>query len=434
MDGKKLLLKGAIMIDPAQDIEERRDILIDDGVVLDISPYIEENKDDFEVIDLEGKYLAPGMVDLHVHLREPGEESKETIASGTAAAVNGGVTSVFCMPNTVPAIDNSLTLEFVKEKARQANLARVYPVGALTKNRAGVEMSNYSSLLSAGVKAFSDDGSFVNNSMLMLNIFKYLSRFDTIVFSHCEDESLTGEGLVHDGYYGSILGLAGIPEVSETVAVARDILLAQASDSRLHISHVSCAGSVEWIRWAKERGLKVTAEVTPHHLLLTDETIVSYDPVYKMKPPLRTERDRQALMDALKDRTIDVIATDHAPHGREDKNGLFREAAFGVISLDFALSLMITELVKKNLMTLKELVYSYSCRPAEIMGLPAGSLRKGSPADIVVIDMNCQETIDEDLFYSKGRNTPFTGRAIEAKPVMTFVGGDLKMRDGKVKV
>ncbi len=429
---KKLLLKGAILVDPAQNIEGRRDLIIEDGLVLDIAPSFEENSDFFDVIDLTGKYMAPGMVDLHVHLREPGEESKETIASGTAAAVNGGITSLFCMPNTIPAIDNSLTLEFVKEKARQAALARVYPVGALTKSREGKEMSNYSSLIKAGVRAFSDDGSFVGNSMLMLNIFKYLSRFDVTVISHCEEESLTGDGLVHDGYYGSILGLAGIPEVSETVAVARDILLAQASNGRLHIAHVSCAGSVEWIRWAKERGIKVTAEVAPHHLLLTDEAIMSFDPSHKMKPPLRTERDRQALLEGLLDNTIDAIATDHAPHNREEKNCLFREAAFGVVSLDFALSLMITELVKKNLMTLSELIYSYSCRPAEIMGLPAGNLRKGSPADIVVIDMDCEGCIEEDTFYSKGRNTPFGGRKITAKPVMTFVGGKLKMKDGKV--
>lgn len=429
---KPVLLKGGTLVDPSQSINERRDLLIENGKVRDISFSLEPGEEYADIIDLSGRFIAPGMVDLHVHLREPGEEYKETIRGGSAAAAAGGVTSLCCMPNTVPVIDNRMTVENIKEKSLLANLVHVYPVGSLTKECRGKEMSNYASLLSAGVKAFSDDGSYVDNSALMLNILKYLSRFNAVAISHAEDTQLAGSGDAHEGYYANMLGITGIPAVAETAAVARDILLAQAAGGRLHVAHVSCAGSIEWIRWAKENGIDVTAEVTPHHLLLTDAELENYNTDAKMKPPLRTEHDRQALIEALREGVIDVIATDHAPHTREDKNCVFREAAFGVISLDFGVSLMLTELVHTGNLSLEDFVYRYSCRPAEILGLPAGTLKKGSAADVVILDLQGEDIIDDNKFYSLGSNTPFRGWKTRGKPVMTFVNGKMKMKDGKV--
>ncbi len=431
---KPVLLKGGILIDPSQKVSDRRDLLIDKGKISDIAPSLETGEDNIDIIDITGKVIAPGMVDLHVHLREPGEEEKETISDGTAAAVAGGVTSLCCMPNTTPSIDSSLIVKYIQEESLKVNLAHVYPIGSLTKRREGKEMSNYASLISAGVKAFSDDGNYIDNSMLMLNILKYLSRFDVVAISHCEDAALAGVGTAHDGYYANILGIPGIPAVAETVAVARDILLTQAVGGRLHVAHVSCAGSVELIRRAKEDGINVTAEVTPHHLLLTDEALGNFDSMAKMKPPLRTENDRQSLIQALRDGIIDIIATDHAPHTSVDKNCLFQEAAFGVTSLDFGLSLMLTELVNTGIITIEELINCYSCRPAEILGIPAGTLKKGAIADIVILDLSAEGIIDSEKFYSRGLNTPFTGRSIKGKPVMTFLEGKMKMKDGKVYV
>ncbi len=430
--GKRILLKGATLVDPSQKINDYRDLLIADGKIIDLAPSLEKGDGNVEVIDLEGKVITPGMVDLHVHLREPGESARETIEDGLTAAIAGGVTSVCCMPNTLPAVDNNLMVEYVKGKAHQANLGHLYPLGALTKGREGQEMNNYASLIEAGAIAFSDDGNFVNNSLLMWNIFKYLIPFQKLVVSHCEDSSLVGKGVAHDGYYASVLGLEEIPQVAETVAVARDALLAQATGGSLHIAHVSCAGTVEWIKWAKENGVNVTAEVTPHHLLLTEEYLEGFNTMAKMRPPLRSENDRQALLEGIRTGVIDIIATDHAPHKWEDKDCLFAEAAFGVSSLDYAVSLLLTELVHPGIISLDELVNIYSCKPAALMGLSAGTLRKGAVADIAVLDLHAGDTIDSSNFYSRGRNTPFDGRHIKGKPVMTFVEGEIKMKDGKV--
>ncbi len=430
--GKRILLKGAILVDPSQEINDYRDLLIADGKIIDIAPSLEIYEDDVEVIDLEEKVIIPGMVDLHVHLREPGERARETIEDGLTAAIAWGITSVCCMPNTLPAVDNYMMVEYIKGKAHQANLGHLYTVGALTKGRAGQEMTDYASLIDAGAVAFSDDGNYVDNGLLMWNIFKYLVPFRKLVVSHCEDSSLVGKGVAHDGYYASVMGLKEIPRVAETVAVARDTLLAQATGGNLHIAHVSCAGTVEWIRWAKENGIKITAEVTPHHLLLTEECLEGFNTMAKMRPPLRSESDRQALLEGIRTGVIDIIATDHAPHKWEDKDCLFEEAAFGVSSLDYAVSLLLTELVHPGIISLDELVNIYSCKPAALMGLPAGTLCKGAVADIAVLDLHAVDTIDSNKFYSRGRNTPFDGRHIKGKPVMTFVEGELKMKDGKV--
>ncbi len=430
--GKNLLLKGGTLVDPSQNISGSCDLLIESGIIKELAPDLDVNEDYADSIDLTGKIITPGMVDLHVHLREPGEEAKETIVDGSAAALAGGVTSLCCMPNTVPPVDNPLLVEYIKEKSQKAGLARVYPIGTLTRGREGKEMSDYASLLAAGAMAFSDDGNYLDNSRLMFNIFQYLKQFEGLVISHCEEATLADEGVAHEGYDAHLLGLPGIPAVAESIAVSRDIMLAEATGGRIHIAHVSCAESVECIRRAKEKGVKVTAEVTPHHLLLTDASLEGFDPMAKMKPPLRTKKDQQALLDGLKEGIIDIIATDHAPHTLDDKDRLFSEAAFGVTSLDFVLSLLLTELVHPGKLTLEELIKCYSCRPAEIVGLPGGTLKKDAAADIAVIDLHAEGIIDSTTFYSRGANTPFQGRRIKGKPVMVFVQGELKMEDGKV--
>ena len=430
---KPFVLKGGTLVDPAQDINRCCDLLVEEGKVRDIASALDVSDEYASIIDVSGKYIVPGMVDMHVHLRDPGEENKETVADGAAAAVAGGVTSLCCMPNTNPPVDNSLVVESIQEKARRANLAHVYPLGTLTRGRCGKEMSDYASLLAAGVRGFSDDGSYVESSALMLNILDYLTQFDAVAISHCEDAGLTGSGVAHDGYYAHMLGLPGIPAVSETVAVARDLQLAQATGGSVHIAHVSCADSVDLIRKAKEQGVQVTAEVAPHHLFLTHAALQGFNSMAKMKPPLRTEEDRRSLWDGLREGVIDIIATDHAPHSRNDKDCTFADASFGVVSLDFVVSLLLTEMVHTGKFGLKELVEFYSHRPARILGLPAGSLPKGAPADIVVLDLDAPVEVKGENFYSRGSNTPFMGRSLQGKPVMTFVAGELKMQDGKVK-
>jgi len=427
-----ILLKGGTLVDPSQGFNQPCDLLLEEGKVKELAPFLDVSEDYAETIDVSGKFVVPGFVDLHVHLREPGEEAKETIADGVAAAVAGGITSVCCMPNTAPPVDNALVVNFIKEKSQQAGLAHVYPLGTLTRGRRGEEMSDYASLLEAGVKAFTDDGSYVDNSSLMYNILQYQTQFETVAISHCEDSKLSGEGVAHEGYYAHMLGLAGMPAVAEVAAVSRDILLAQATGGRVHIAHVSCAESVECIRWAKERGVQVTAEVAPHHLLLTEAALEGFDPMAKMKPPLRTEEDRQALWQGLREGVIDAIATDHAPHSRDVKDLTFTEAAFGVSSLDFVVSLLLNELVQSGNISLDELVKYFSCRPAEILGLPAGTLQKGAVADIAVIDISQVRVVDPTQFYSRGHNTPFAGKTLQGKPIMTFVEGELKMKNGKV--
>ncbi|HPZ65635.1 MAG TPA: dihydroorotase, partial [Bacillota bacterium] len=340
-----------------------------------------------------------------------------------------------CMPNTAPPVDNPLVVGYIQQKAREAGLARVYPVGALTRNRQGEFMADYSALYAAGVRAFSDDGDPVDNSYLLYQIFKYLLAFeDTLIISHCEDRRLAANGLVHEGYWSNLLGLPGIPPAAETVAVAREILLAQATGKRLHLAHISTAGAVEWIRWAKEKGLPVTAEVTPHHLLLTDAAVKGYNTAAKVNPPLRSEEDRQALLQGLREGIIDVIATDHAPHKIDEKDLDYFEAPFGVIGLETAVPMLLTELVHRGELSLRELVQAYSCRSARILGVPGGTLKPGAPADIAVLDLEAEGVIEPRRFYSKARNTPFAGRKVRGLPVLTLLGGEIKMEEGAVKV
>ena len=427
----RICLKGGRIVDPSQKLEGRRDLLIEDGRIVAVEPEISPGE--ARIIDLSGKTVVPGFIDLHVHLREPGFEEKETIASGTAAAAAGGITTLAAMPNTEPAADSAAVVELVREKAAAAGHCRVYPVGVLTRGRRGREPAAFSELYDAGVRAFSDDGSPVADSGLFLRILRQLARFPgVLVMAHSEDLSLVAGGLLHEGAVSKKLGLPGIPAAAETVAVARDIILAQAAGVPLHLSHLSTAASVELLAWAKERGFPVTAEVTPHHLLLTDEEICRSGARAKVNPPLRTAKDCRALLEALRTGLIDIIATDHAPHTPAEKAAGLEEAPCGIAGLETAVPMLLTELVGKGKLSLPDLVQAFSCRPAELLGREGGTLRPGAPADLVVLDLEAEGVIDPAGFYTRARQSPFAGFSYRGRPVMTMVGGEIKMEQGVV--
>lgn len=427
----RICLRGGRVVDPTQLLDETCDLLIEKGRVAAMASQVAV--DDALIIDLTGMVVLPGFVDLHVHLREPGFEDKETIRSGAAAAVAGGITTVAAMPNTDPAIDCPAVVDLIKGKEVEAGLCRVYPVGALTRGRRGLEQSDIESLYSAGVRAFSDDGAPVSDSRLFLQVMRSLAHFpDTQVIAHSEDLSLSEGGLLHEGEISKRLGLPGIPAAAETAAVARDIILAQAAGAPLHLAHLSTAGSVELLAWAKGRGLQVTAEVTPHHLLLTSEEICRSGTQAKVNPPLRTADDCRSLLEALRSGLIDIIATDHAPHTAAEKAVGLESAPCGIAGLETAVSMLLTELVDKGKLTLTDLVKAYSCRPAEIMGLEGGTLRPGAPADIVVVNLQAEGVVDPKKFYSRAKQSPFAGRSYRGRPVMTIVGGEIKMEHGVV--
>ena len=425
----RICLKGGRVLDPSQFLDERCDLLIEDGRVAAIAPQIAAS--DARIIDLTGKVVSPGFIDVHVHLREPGFEQKETIASGTAAAAAGGITAVAAMPNTEPPIDSAAAVRFVKERAAGAGSSRVYPVGTLTRGRRGLEPAEFNSLYEAGVRAFSDDGSPVADSRLFLKILKSLAHLPgAVVIAHSEDLSLAAGGLLHEGVISEKMGLPGIPAAAEILGVARDIILAGAAGAPLHLAHLSTAGSVELLAWAREQGLPITAEVTPHHLLLTAGEIRSSGALAKVNPPLRTAEDCRVLLEALRTGLIDIIATDHAPHTAAEKAAGLEHAPCGIAGLETALPMLLTGLVNKGSLALSDLVQAYSCRPAELLGLQGGTLRRGAPADITVIDLAAEGIIEPEHFYSLARHTPFAGRPYRGCPVMTIVGGKIIMEQG----
>ncbi len=427
----KICLKGGRVVDPAQLLDGQYDLLIEDGRVAAIAPQIAA--DSARIIDLTGRVVLPGFIDLHVHLREPGFEGKETIASGTAAAAAGGITAVAAMPNTEPPIDTPAMVRFVEEKAAQAGFCRVYPVGTLSRRRGGGEPAELDSLYRAGVRAFSDDGSPVADSRLFRKILRQLAPCPgVVVIAHSEELSLSAGGLLHEGAVSKKLGLPAVPAVAETVAVARDILLAATAGVRLHLAHLSTAGSVELLAWAKGRGFPVTAEVTPHHLFLTDEEILRSGAQAKVNPPLRTAEDCRVLIEALRTGLIDIIATDHAPHQAAEKAAGLETAPCGIAGLETAVPLLLTGLVNRGKLALADLVRAFSCRPAELLGLKGGTLRPGSPADLTVLDLEAAGTIDPKKFYSLARQTPFAGWPYRGRPVMTIVGGRIIMEQGVV--
>jgi dihydroorotase len=424
-----ILIKGGRVIDPACGLDRVADVLLRDGRVAAVGANLSASSGDAETVEAADCIVAPGLIDMHVHLREPGSEHQETIASGSRAAVAGGFATVCSMPNTDPCVDNEGAVAFIVRCGAQADQANVLPIGAMTVGRKGEQMAELGQMVRAGAVAFSDDGSSVADSGVLAKCMSYGRMFGTPYLCHAEDKSLSG-GVMHGGAVSARLGLPGIPSAAEEIIVGRDIMLSRMTGGKLHIAHVSTAGSVELIRRAKAAGVQVTAEVTPHHLALTDEAVATYDPVFKMSPPLRTAADVSALKAGLKDGTIDCIASDHAPHEREAKELEFLYAPFGVIGLESALAVCIRELIESGLLSWPELIARMATNPARILGLQRGTLAEGAPADVTVIDPTLQWTIDANQFHSKSRNCPFHGQTVCGKAVMTIVGGKIKYRHG----
>jgi dihydroorotase len=419
------------LIDPAQETDETCDLLIDDGVVAEVGTSIRD--ENAEVIDAKGLIVCPGLVDMHVHLREPGREDEETIASGSRAAVRGGFTSVAAMPNTEPPIEGEEGVKFVLSKAADAAFARVFPVAALSKGQKGEGLSEIGSAIRAGAVGISDDGFPVAGSGLMRRALEYVKMFDRPVLAHCEDPGLSAGGVMNEGKVSTLLGLRGIPGASEDVEVIRDIILTGLTGSRLHVCHVSTAKSLEFIGRAKSTGLHVTCEVTPHHLALADEAVRTYDSHAKMKPPLRGAGDVAALKQGVASGLVDAIASDHAPHSPEEKDQEFDVAPFGVIGLETTLGIVLTTLYHEKTVTMSDLVKLLSTNPAKILGLPVGNLKPGSPADVTLLDAGAEWEIDPDKLVSKSRNTPFSGWKVRGRAITVMVEGRVLMRDGELK-
>jgi dihydroorotase len=416
-----LAIRGGRLIDPESRMDRIADIYVRDGKV----KRIERAKGKTQarnVIDAKGMIVIPGLIDIHTHLREPGREDEETIYTGSCAAVAGGFTSICCMPNTQPPIDNQETVEFVYQKARAAK-CKVYCIGCITKGQKGEELTEIYDLVQAGVVAITDDGLPVANSQVLRNAFEYSRMFNLPVISHCEDLNLSARGVMHEGFVSTTLGMCGIPSIAEETTVARDIALAEFTRAKLHIAHVSTQGSVDLIRQAKRRGIKVTCEATPHHFTLTDEIIRTFDTNAKVNPPLRTEKDVEAIRKGLKDGTIDCIATDHAPHSIEEKEVEFDFAPFGMVGLETALGLVITELVNTKTLTWPQAIAKMTVNPARILNLPAGKIKRDSPADITIINPKASWIVDPSKFQSKSKNSPFGGRRLRGKVIYTIVDG-----------
>jgi dihydroorotase len=416
-----LLIKNGYVIDPANNVDEKLDVLVTDGKIARLGKPGTITANGAQVIDASGKLVVPGLVDMHVHLREPGFEYKETIATGTAAAKAGGFTSICCMPNTNPVNDSRSVTEFILAQARNAS-ARVFPIGAITKSSKGEELTEMAELHTAGCFAVSDDGRPVMNAGIMRRAMEYSKIFDLLVISHCEDSSLSDKGVMNEGVVSTELGLRGIPRAAEEVMTARDLLLAELTGARLHIAHVSTTRSIGLIRDAKSRGVKVTAETCPHYFALTEEAVRGYNTMAKMNPPLRTADDVAAIKQGLKDGTIDVIATDHAPHAADEKSGEFDYAPFGIVGLETALGLTL-KLVDEGVLSLSEAFKKLSSNPASIMKINKGTLSVGVEADISIIDPGVEWTVDASQFKSKSKNTPFNGWKLKGKAVQTLVGG-----------
>jgi len=416
-----LLIRNGRVLDPAVGIDLVQDLLITEGRIARAGRRL--TAAGVETVDATGKVVCPGFIDIHTHLREPGFEYKETVASGTRAAAAGGFTAVCCMANTFPVNDNRAVTDYILARARVEGAVRVYPIGAVTRNLEGTQLAELAEQAEAGCVAFSDDGKCVMNAALYRRAMEYVLPFGTPVISHAEDCHLAHGGVMNEGLVSTELGLTGQPAAAEEVMVARDLVLAELTGAHVHIAHVSTAGSVRMIKDAKARAVHVTTEVTPHHLLLTDETVRGWDPNTKMAPPLRTKRDVDALQEALADGIIDCIATDHAPHSLAEKEDEFAEAASGIVGLETAVGLLLDQLVRPGLIDLATLVTRLSSGPARLLSLPGGSLAPGAVADITILDLEKAWTVDPSTFRSRSRNTPFGGWSGTGAPWMTIVGG-----------
>ncbi len=428
-----LLIQGGRVVDPASGRDEELDLLVQDDKIAELAKGIPV-PEGAQVVDACGKIVLPGLIDMHVHLREPGFEGKEDIESGTVAAAAGGFTAVACMPNTEPVMDNDSIVASVIHKAAMRGHVRVYPIGAVTKGRAGKELAEMGEMLRAGAVAFSDDGTAVSTSEVMRCALEYLTAFGAALIEHPEDLTLSEGGQMNRGLNSTMAGFRGIPNEAEEIIVARDIALAGLTGGRLHLTHISTAGSLELIRRAKSRGLRVTCDVTPHHLLLTDDSVLEsgYDTNTKVNPPLRSKADVQAMQQGLIDGSIDAIATDHAPHGLDDKWVEYDYAQPGISGLETAVGLVVDKFVRPGHISWARMAEAMSLAPAKILSVPGGVLRKGCVADISIIDPNSEFSVDSRLFKSKGKNTPFQGWRLGGMPWMTIVGGRAVMKAGSV--
>jgi len=424
---KPLVITGGRVIDPLQSIDGVYNVVIEDGVVKAVCADIPSQYSDAEKLDASGMWVVPGLVDMHVHLREPGREDKETVATGTQAAAAGGFTAVACMPNTNPVLDEEAKIRYVIQRGEGCP-CRIYPVGAITKALEGEELAPMGEMVKTGAKAVSDDGKPVAKSNVMRNALNYSKSFNIPVICHSEEPTLSAKGHMNEGLVSTRLGVRGIPVIAEDIAVSRDLLLAEYTGARVHIAHVSTAGSVRLIREAKSRGVKVTAETCPHYFVLTDEDIGMYDTNKKMNPPLRTALDRDAIIAGLADGTIDTIASDHAPHVSEEKDVEFDAAMFGVVGLETSLGAVLTYLVHKGIITPAQMVERMSAAPNQILGLDGGTLKAGSVADITIINPSVKWTVDADAFFSKSRNSPFLGMELTGAAAYTVLGGRIVYR------
>jgi dihydroorotase len=432
---RQVLLTGGRLLDPSQRLDVVGDLLLRDGKVLAHGSNLGQ-PDDALVVDCEGMIVSPGFIDVHCHLREPGRADVETIASGARAAAAGGFTAVCAMPNTDPVIDNPAAVGFVVRQGLLARAARVYPIGAISVGQRGEALAEFGEMIDAGAIAVSDDGKPVVSAQLMRTALEYARAFGVPVIDHCEEPTLAAGGAMNEGLVSARLGLKGIPDEAEEIMVIRDILLARLTHGHVHLAHMSTKGSVELIRWGKERGINVTAEVCPHHLSLTEDAVEGYDTNAKMNPPLRTAEDVAVLREAVRDGTIDLIATDHAPHHYDEKEREFQNAPNGIVGLETALSVVVDSLVVPGNIDFGTLVERMSCSPARLFGLPGGSLRAGAPADVTVFDPALRWKVDPARFLSKGRNTPYAGMTLTGRAICTVVAGEIvytlnEQRDGE---
>lgn len=425
-----VLIKSGHIIDPSQDIDAIGDIVVEGGKIAEVriqdtevrskkSEKLRIPHSEFRTIDAKGLYVFPGLIDMHAHLREPGFEYKETIKTGTMAALRGGFTSVCCMPNTSPVNDNEAVTEFILRKTYTEGSCYVYPIGAITKEQRGEELAEMGMMREAGCVAFSDDGRSVENSLIMRRALEYSRIFNVPIISHCEDMKLSEGGVMNEGVLSASLGLRGIPSASEEVMIARDIILTELTGGRIHIAHVSTERSVRLIRQAKESGINITAETCPHYFSITEDAVKGYNTNAKVNPPLRTQRDIDAIKEGLKDGTIDVIATDHAPHHKDEKLQEFDRAPFGISGLETALSLSLG-LVHEGVLTMNQLAEKLTINPARILDIKKGTLKVGSDADVVIVEVNKEFKVESETFASKGKNTPFDGWVLKGKPVMAI--------------
>jgi dihydroorotase len=431
------LLKGGRVVDPANGRDGVFDVLIDDGRIARVGRDLSADAGT-RVVDVPGGLvICPGLIDMHVHLREPGQEHKETVATGTASAVAGGFTAVACMPNTSPVNDNAGVTEYILKKAADAGLARVYPIGAVSRGQKGEQLADIAELKQAGCVAITDDGHPVATAMLMRRALEYASMFDLPIIEHCEEQTLKGDGVAHDGFHAAKLGLRGIPGEAESIMALRDIQLAELTRGAVHIAHMSARQTLDAVRWGKSRGARVTCEVTPHHFVLTDEMLgapVAYDTNVKMNPPLRETADRDAMLAGLADGSVDVIATDHAPHHADEKHVEFDRAPFGITGLETAVSLCFDRLVHAGVISLSRLVELLSLNPARILRVHGGSLSENAPADLSILAPDLHVTIDAKRMVSKSKNTPFDGWTLRGGVAATIVGGRVVYRNEQVSL